>query len=263
MNFDADLRIWKAKMSVGRMAYDSGLFRQASQHFQRALDLVEDRRLPDELLSLTLVNLAKTLGSIGRFDEGERMLQRALKLDEITSSSDAEYLVELIEDYHQLSLLYWRAGKPQLAEQPLARAMALMSQTPKIPDELTAKLMKHKAVLSELSGDYQLCEKLVNEAIEFIRSSSQLGKHAVIYGDCLMVKVMLLTELNRFDEAVEIYREAKQVLEITRGVAHPKMLELMENLAALAERKGLLPAAESMHRQAEKIKVLLKDREKF
>ncbi len=263
MNLDADLRLWKTKMAVGRMSYEAGQFKQAAHHFQGALDLVEEKHLPDELLSQTLVNLAKTLGSIGRFDEGEKLLHRALQLDELTSNSDEEFVVVLIEDYHQLSLLYWRAGKPDLAGPPLHKAFELLHAHPNIPDELTAKLMKHSAVLAELSGDYKLCEKLVNEAIEFISTSCQLGKHSIIYGDCLMVKVMLLTELDRYDEAIEIYREAKQILDITRGVAHPKMLELLKGLAELDSRKGLIPAAASLREQAEKIKRLLKEQDKF
>jgi tetratricopeptide (TPR) repeat protein len=263
MTLESDLKLWKTKMAVGRMAYEAGMFRQASQHFQRALDLVEEKKLPDELRSQTLVNLAKTLGSIGRFDEGEKLLRRALQIDETTANVDADFAVELIEDYHQLSLLYWRAGKPDLAQQPLKKAFDLLATHQDVPDELTAKLMKHKAVLAELSGDYKLCEKLLDEALDFIRESSELGKHSSLYGDCLMVKVMLLTDLDRYDDAVEIYEEAKQILEISRGAAHPKMLELLEALIELAHRKGRTKEAEALHKQACDIKTLLKGRDEY
>ena len=122
-------------------------------------------------------------------------------------------------------------------------------------------MLKHKAVLAELSGDFKPCEKLVDEALEFIRESSQLGKSAAIYGDCLMVKVMLLTDTDRFDEAIEIYEDARQIVEIARGAAHPRMLELLEALLVLAERKGLDKEAAALQEQAKAIKELLANRE--
>ncbi len=153
MDLSTDIRLWKTKMAVGRMAYEAGQFSQASQHFRKSLNIVEEKQLPDELLSQSLVNLAKTLGTIGSFDQAEEYLQRALRLDEVSCQLDDELTVELIEDYHQLSLLYWREGRASLAEQPLAKAFELLKAHPNVPDELKAKLMKHRVVLAELSGD--------------------------------------------------------------------------------------------------------------
>jgi len=250
-------------MAVGRMAYDAGLFRQASQHFRKALELAESENLPEELVSLTLLKLAKTLGSIGAFDEGESLLRRALHMAEQLSTADPDFVTELIEDYHQLSLLYWRAGKAEEAKKPLEQAFDLLKEQPLVPDELIAKMLKHKAVLCDVSGDYRQCEILINEAIAFIQNSHVLGKHSLIYGDCLMVKVMLLTELDRFDEATELYREGKQLLDVSRGNAHPKMQELFEALSELASRKGLPAAAGALKKQADDVKVNIKNRDKM
>lgn len=240
MYSETDLRRWKAKMGAGRMAYNIGMYRQAASNFHAALELLEGAGLPEEFLSLTLVSLAKTLGSSGDFAEAERLLKKALELDQAASSQDGEFLVELIEDFHQLSLLYWRAGKLELAENSLNEAYQYLKIQPGVPDELKAKLMKHKAVLAELSGDYQQCGKLIDAAIDFILGSRALGRFSLIYADCLMVKVVLLTELNKFDEALEIYQEAIQGMEITRGEAHPKTLELLQLLSEQAGRKGLV-----------------------
>ncbi len=247
-------------MAVGRMAYEAGQFGQAAHHFRMALQLVKDQLLPDELLSQSLVNLAKTLGTMGSFDEAEKHLHAALGLDELNCKVDDEYVVELIEDYHQLSLLYWRENKPSLAMPLLDKAFELLKSHPNVPDELKAKLLKHRVVLIELTGDYLNCEKLINEALEFIVRSEQLGRNALIYGDCLIVKIMLLTELDRYTEAIEIYPIANQILETSRGVAHPKDLEILEKLAELAKRKGLVKNAEALHEQAEKMKSQLKKR---
>ena len=226
-------------MGAGRMAYETGMYRQAARQFQSALSLVEETNLPQEILSLSLVNLAKSLGAMGNFSEAESLLRRALELDRLASASDGAYLLELIEDFHQLSLLYWRSGKLSLAEDTLAQAYQILKKHPEVPDELKAKLMKHKAVLAELSGDLVQCRNLIDSAIEFIAQSHQLGRHSLIYADCLMVKVVLLIEQNQYDEATEIYREAIQGMEITRGEAHPKTVEILELLRQQADRKGV------------------------
>ncbi len=258
MSSEADLRYWKSKMAVGRMAYGAGMFRLAARHFMKAKELIEERNLPESTLSPTLVSLAKSLGSFGQFDEAEPLLQSALKIDESATASDPALIVELIEDYHQLSLLYWRAGKADMARAPLDRAFSLLKMHPDVPDELTAKLLKHRAVLAEISGDYELCEKSINEAIDFILESKDLGKHSLIYGDCLLVKVTLLTEFDKYDEAIELYREAMQILAMIRGDAHPKLLESLEGLAALASKKGLERAAANLHQRAEHVKADLR-----
>lgn len=255
---DVDLRLWKSKMAVGRMAYESGFFTQAAQHFRKALAIIDEKGLPSELLSKTLVDLAKALGSVGQFDEGERLLTQALRLDTQDNATD----VELIEDYHQLSLLYWRAHKQEPAVAAINKAWSMFEENPdNVPDELRAKLLKHRAVLSGLSGDYANCERLINQAIDFIRSSLDLGKFCSIYGDSLMVKLMLLIELDRFDEARELYPEALKVLEVSRGETHVKTLAFIDALAHLAQEKGLNEESEFLHSEAKRVRLMLKKKE--
>lgn len=254
---DADLRLWKAKMAAGRMAYESGFYTQAAQHFRKALSLIEEKGLPQELESRTLVDLAKALGSIGQFEEGERLLQRALDLDQKDNASN----VELIEDYHQLSLLYWRAQKEDAACAAVDKAWYLLEKDPDgVPDELTAKLLKHRAVLAGLRSNYEDCEKLINQAIAFITQSPELGKFSAIYGDSLMVKLMMLTELDRYDEAKELYADAIKALDVSRGETHVKTVAFFESLAHLAREKGLETEADFLESELNRVKAMLKKR---
>lgn len=243
------------------MAYDSGLFTVAVQHFRKALNLIESKGLPEELKSRTLVDLAKALGSIGQFDEGERLLREALILDQNERASG----VELIEDYHQLSLLYWRANKQDLSRQAVEKAWQILDNLDdeEVPDELIAKLLKHRSVLAGLAGDYSACEKLINEALDFIADSHELGKFSTIYGDSLMVKIMMLVEVNRFEEAKELYPEAIKVLDVSRGETHVKTLEFIEALSHLTHEKGLEKAASYLDSEADRVKAMLKKRESY
>lgn len=257
---DVDLRLWKSKMAVGRMAYDSGIFGQAVHHFRRALSLIEQKGLPEELLSRNLVDLAKALGSMGQFEEGERLLNEALSLDIRDHATD----VELIEDYHQLSLLYWRAHKPELSVQAVKKAWELLQKDPEeVPDVLRAKLLKHRAVLASLQGKYDECEKLINEALDFIAGSEELGRFSVIYGDSLMVKLLMLIEKDRFTEAREIFPEAIKVLDVSRGEQHIKTLEFIESLLHLAREKGLDDDANRLEIEVNRVKAMLKKKEIF
>ncbi len=263
MNSESEIHLWQAKIGAGRMAYQSGLYPQAARHFRAAMEMVKEKDLPADLLSISMLNLAKTLGSIGEFAEAEELLKKTLSFDESEFAVDSTMAVELIEDFHQLSLLYWRASRVENARQALQRALELLSKSKDIPDELIAKLLKHQAVLAELSGDLQQCEKMVNKAIAFIAESKVLGKYSTIYGDCLFVKVVLLTEQNRFDEALENYREGMHVMELTHGEMHPKIVEHLEVLGKLAAKKGFADTADHLLKKAEHMRLQLRKKDAF
>ncbi|MBX9689968.1 MAG: hypothetical protein K2X27_24875 [Candidatus Obscuribacterales bacterium] len=248
---DKDLRLWKSKMAVGRMSYDLGLYPQAVHHFRTALSLFEAKHIPQELLSRNLVDLAKALGSMGHFDEGEELLNKAIRLD----TEDCVSSAEIIEDYHQLSLLFWRANKQGAAEDAIAQAMKLMSESKEsIPDELIAKLKKHKAVLSVLNKDYRNAEKLIDDAILFIASSPVMGKFSPLYGDCLMVKLMMYMETERFEEALALYPEALKILDVSRGETHVKTIAFIEAIEHLSEEKGLHEEAATLKKELARLK---------
>jgi hypothetical protein len=65
----------------------------------------------------------------------------------------------------------------------------------------------------------------LNQAIEFIVMSPQLGKNSMIYGDVLLVKVFFLAELGRYEEAAELYPQAMQIVAMMRGLKHPRVEE--------------------------------------
>ncbi len=251
---ESDLKYWKGKMAAGRLAYDAGFFMKAASHFRTALKLVEDKDLPEELLCRSLVDLAKTLGSIGQFEEAEEMLSRALQLDQKDNASQ----VELIEDFHQLSLLYWRARKQESAMQALNRASELFSKhEQEVPDELKAKLLKHKAVLLAEHGDYTQAKKIIDEAIDFIGSSHDLGKFSSIYGDSLVVNLTVLVELGRYEEARALYPDAIKVLDLSRGEMHVKTISMLEALVQLARSKGLDKDAHVIEKELKRIKEMI------
>lgn len=247
-------------MAAGRMAYQSGFFPQAVHHFRKALDFIEEKGLPQDLLSRSLVDLAKALGSMRQFEEGETLLKRALSLDLQNRVSE----VELIEDYHQLSLLYWRANRQELATEAVQKAWQILNEHAKgVPDELRAKLLKHRAVLAGLAGDLRSSEKLINEALEFIGGSPELGRFSTIYGDSLMVKLILLIEKDHFEEALEILPEALRVLDVTRGEQHIKNLEFIDSILHLAKEKGRDKDLCKLQAEADRIKAMQKKKELF
>lgn len=224
MQDDKNIRKWSVRMAVGRMAYDAGLFNQAARHFREALNESEECGLPDAPRARSLVSLAKALSAVGQFEEAEHLLTQAITIDE----ADNTTLVDEAEDYHQLSLLYWRSGRPERALAIAQRAWNLLQRSKDAPDELKAKLLKHFAVLAEQAGKLDECERYLNEAIDFIERSSELNRHSSIYGDVLLVKVLLLAERGRIDEALELYPLAIQIVEINRGIKHPRVGEVLE-----------------------------------
>lgn len=225
MSETALLHRWQMRMAVGRMAYDLGYYTQAIRHFRLALESMESGELKHSLKARALTGLAKSLSAIGRFAEAEPMILEALSIDQ--DSTDA--IADLAEDYHQLSLLCWRSGRDAESLDYARKSLELTNKAGHdAPDELKAKLLKHLAVLAEQSGNTAETERYLNKAIEFITCSQQLGKNSMIYGDVLLVKVLFLAELGRYEEAAELYPQAMQIVAMKRGPEHPRVEEAIK-----------------------------------
>lgn len=222
-NKNGVLKALSARLAVARMAYESGSFAQSAKHYQLALSIIENSYLPEILKSGALLGLAKCRAAMGEFDKAESLLQKVVLIDQ----SDTMTTVDEAEDLHQLSLLYWRRSRFDLSLDFASKAYQIASVAPDCPDELIAKLLKHFAVLSEQTGRLDECERYLKQAIEFIEDSSELGRQSSIYGDVLLVKVLLLVEQQRLEEAVELYPHAIQVVEFNRGPDHPHLKEVL------------------------------------
>jgi tetratricopeptide (TPR) repeat protein len=222
-NENGVLKALAARLSIARMAYENGSFAQSAKHYQLALSIIENSCLPEILKAGALLGLAKCRAAMGEFNKAESLLEKVVLIDE----ADTSTTIDEAEDLHQLSLLYWRSGRFDLSFDFASKAYQIASVAPDCPDELTAKLLKHFAVLAEQMGKLDDCERYLHQAIEFIEDSSDLGRQSSIYGDALLVKVLLLVEQNRLDEAVELYPHAIQVVEFNRGPNHPHLKEVL------------------------------------
>ena len=121
------------------------------------------------------------------------------------------------------------------------RAMELAEADPATPDELIVKLLKHFAVLAEGNGALDECERNLNLALETIDQSTQLDKQSSIYGDILLVKVLMLCEQGRMSEASELYDQAITIVEMKRGISHPRVREVLDLFKFLSSGTGTLP----------------------
>ncbi len=195
----------------------------AARHFQLAVDHAEAHMLPESLKARALLGLAKARAAMGQFDKAKELLEEAVSIDE----ADDDTVLDEAEDYHQLALLYWRRGEAEESLRIARKAWRLIEFEPDCPDELKAKLLKHFAVLAEQGGKLNECEKYLDDALDLIEGSPELGKQCSIYGDVLLVKVILLAEQNRLAEALELYPHAMQIVEINRGIAHPRVQEVL------------------------------------
>lgn len=242
MNENEGLLRWQTRMAVGRMAYGAGYYAQAIRHFRLALDLVESNGLADKLKARSQTGLGKSLAALGRYAEAEPLILEALEIDE----ANPDALAGCAEDYHQLCLLCWRSGRDSESLNYALKAMELAKRAgADAPDELKAKLLKHLAVLAEQSGHATQTEHYLNQAIDFITCSNQLGKNSMIYGDVLLVKVLFLAEQGRYEEAAELYPQAMQLVSMTRGLDHPRVEEAINIFKDLEQSSTMLNAAKT------------------
>lgn len=231
---DGLLKALSARLSVGRMAYGAGSFNQAAKHYKVALSMVEDSSLPEVFKGRALLGLAKCYAAMGDFGKAQSLIEKVVVIDEADTGST----IDEAEDLHQLSLLYWRSGHSDLSFEFAQRSYQIAVEAPDCPDELIAKLLKHFAVLSEQMGRLDDCERYLNQATDFIEGSSELGSQSSIYGDVLLVKVLLLVEKNQLDKAIELYPRAIQVVEFNRGPNHPHLKEVLSIFRDFQENRA-------------------------
>ena len=242
----AELRNWKTRMAVGRMAYESGHFSQASRHFYLALKIVEDKELGDEFGYQTLISLAKALACQGKFADAEKYLLEV----ERTQPEDA---VERAWDLEELSQLYWQTGRTEQSEEVANKALALLEQSDEQPAELKAKILRNLARAKGNAGDVKECSRLIESALLVIEDSD-LGKQSLIYGEVLVIKALLLAEEDKLEAASQVYHQALQLVQMNRGPFHPRIAEIMDFFGEYAEHKGKDDLAKEFRRRGTEIR---------
>ena len=180
-------------------------------YHRRAVEELETRPELASRIPKIMTNYGNVLVELGRLDEGEHALQRALE-------ASLEYYGEIYPEtaliYSNLGRAHHYQGDHEKAEEEYLRSRAIRMQ---IFDEHHPKV----AVVNYRLGSLRFDQGRFDEAAEFYAMALKsrrisLGNDHYEVGKALRAHGRSLAKAGRADEAVDSLREARRIFEATR-----------------------------------------------
>ncbi len=217
-----------------------GVCRETSQWekgFQAAQDAMEtaERVVPVSSIpyATTLLNAATLYRAAGRLEESSELYDRVQAIYEEILKPEDPLMASLLNNR---SLLFQEMGKPDLALTCLERALTLSIQRENKYEEAVTRT--NIAGTKVMMGDVEGAEKEARQALAMFAEQGVRDQHTCAaqsaLGSCLYIK-------GEFAAAMDVYREAMDLMEITlgRNGYYERLKENYEACAAAACPKGL------------------------
>jgi eukaryotic-like serine/threonine-protein kinase len=227
--------------TIGDTYNDLGLYSEAQQHLERALEL--RRRELGEQHADTLESMSR-LGRVyemqSKYEKAGTLLARALEVRRRTLGENDASTLKTMSD---LGWLYERQGKYAEAEPLLFAAFEAQRQIP--DDEQSNNTRDHLAVVYAQQGKYSKAEPLVTQALDISRRVN--GEEHPRTLTIMQNLAGIYANEGKSPEAEPVF---EKVLEISRrvlGEEHENTLVVATNLARTYWLDGKYPAAESLY----------------
>lgn len=116
--------------------------------------------------------------------------------------------------------------------------------------ELRAQSLAHLANASRIQGDFRSAEEAFREAL-FSLDQARDGASSLVRAEILSLRASYLRNLRRFDEALELLREARRLYEEERAAPH--LARVLEEQARIFEDQDNPEGAWELLQEAERI----------
>ena len=204
----------------GNQAYRDGRYSAAEKSFIEAL-----RTAPDESGTITF-NLAATYRAQARYSDAEQLYRKVIAIRQNALGPRHPSLATPLDG---LALTCLSEGKPDEAEDPAARAMAI---------DASPRTMNVLAMVLSDRGKYERAESLA-------RSAASLAEPSTIeQADLISTLAMVNRRRGKFEKAEALYRESAALFERIAGTESPATAATWNNLAqVLVARHRMAEAA--------------------
>ncbi|MGH9548818.1 MAG: hypothetical protein ACRD3W_05550 [Terriglobales bacterium] len=214
---DAQTRRWRQLFAAGRMAYETGEFKQAESLLARALELAKE--IPDRTFAVnaTTIGSAAILLAEGRSKEAESRLHNSITSLQGYAEAIHQELLAVAMRFHAQALV--DQGDIREAERELKKSVEILSGL----DEDASVQLAYS--LSDLCGLY-VTQGRISEADKHINHAMQIlcdvvGPEAPAYmrADMIYKLCLPMTE----DEKLDAASDGLQVMEYFYGNKHPNV----------------------------------------
>jgi len=189
--------------------------------------------------------IGTTLRALGRFDDAEPNLRKALELRRANLSAGDRRVLHSLE---LLGLLLQDQAKLDEAESPLREALALSEKNFSAESPEVAAALNNLGRLKQAQGKYDEAEPLYRRSLAIDRKLHP-GGHREVALDLNNLSD-LLQEQGKLAEAEPLRRESLEISRRVLPAGHPDISRNLNNLGTLLHLQGKRGDAEAAYREA-------------
>jgi len=232
-------------LSAGRRAFAEGNYKQAEEFIRQAAAEADIARASETDQVLILSDLASVLQSEGKFEESEPLFDRAVALLRSRSSDDKRRLPIILGN---LGKLYMQMGRMERSEDTLHEALQLGKKYLRAEPHYLADFYNYLGMLHLRTGNRKQAERDFKSALSFIESDETDEK--------AVRKVPIMTSLStlyymdkKWSLAEQTLLQSVEIVERAKGMAHPNLCTLLDDLGFLYLKQNKLDSAEAVLRR--------------
>jgi tetratricopeptide (TPR) repeat protein len=233
MSYHTDSNLFLTKLRVGDLAYQRGHVKVAISHYKAVRNWAEQEGERNFEI-IALVKTAICLSATKRLDEAEKLLCNAVTLEvqHLLNSNEAALL------HHEFSILLFRLNRIDEGFREEEKALECLRQADSVDSKLLVLVLKQLVVYLSRLGEFSSAEFFIEDAMRLARSSPEMGKASLIYGQLLATQAILRIDQKRFDEARQLYEQAITLIHIHKGEWNPKVADLYRIIAKSLANAG-------------------------
>lgn len=221
-------------VSIGNIYLSLCRFDEAIFAYQKALTIFKSTKGENHpSVSSVFIRLADLYYKIGKLRESKSYCENALRIyaKPVPGTTSEEIASGLTE----VSAIYETLDEPEEALKLLQKAMKLLEDTPGNRSTI-AGIESQMGVMFYMVGMYGEARSSFKSAVEKLRASGE--SKSSFFGIVLNQMGLASVQLYRIGEAVELFEEARTILEQECGSSHIETLGVYSNLAATYDAMG-------------------------
>ncbi len=230
----------KARRALGRLLTTVARYGEARPHLEVAWQSAADETEKADAAG----DLGELYFRISRFNDAERLMRRALAIDEKSTHPAHRRVAQRMNNLAQVLKVTERLLPAELL---MHRALALELQCLGHAATRVASELNNLAQLLTETTRFHSAEPLMRRALSI--NVQSFGSTNPNVATCLNNLAQLFYRTNRPAEAEPLYRKALQAFELSLGCMHPDTATCINNLGQLLKRTGRLAEAEPLMRR--------------
>ncbi|OMO64264.1 Tetratricopeptide-like helical [Corchorus capsularis] len=221
-------------VSIGNIYLSICRFDEAIFAYQKALTVFKSIKGENHpSVASVFIRLADLYYKIGKLRESKSYCENALRIyaKPVPGTTSEEIASGLTE----VSAIYEALDEPEEALKLLQKAIRLLEDTPGNRSTI-AGIEAQRGVMFYMVGRYGEARSCFESAVLKLRASGE--SKSGFFGIVLNQMGLASLQLYRIDEAVELFEEARKILEQECGSCHLETLGVYSNLAATYDAMG-------------------------